>query len=232
MNLESTGPKKIAIPADMLEEDFDFKPLTQGLGFHQNKTTTEIKPIQVERAMPVQTQTPIQVRPLKPDMNVYQNDLSLFYGQRTETQTAAEQDMPKEKIYRLATKAQRVFAYSLDLALVISVMGLVLTIMARAIEMDLLTAWSEYPNEITPLVVTLFCGFYVIYFSIFEKTSSSTLGKGLLGLTVVDTDNRDQRFANLILRSVITLLNFVSLGLFSYFDLQNKVTGSKIIRID
>ena len=229
MNLDSQASKKTSvIPADMMDDDFDFKPITQGLGFHQNKTTTEIKPMHVERV----ATTPTQVRPLKPDMNVYQNDLSLFYGQKSETSSATEKQTPIEKVYRLAKNSHRVFAYILDLSLVLSVMGLVLTIMARAIDMDLMTAWSEYPNEITPLVVTLFCGFYIIYFSIFEKTSSSTLGKGLMGLRVVDLDNRDQRFVMLVIRAVISLLSFVSLGLFSYFDLQNKVTGSKIIRID
>jgi uncharacterized RDD family membrane protein YckC len=104
--------------------------------------------------------------------------------------------------------------------------------MARAADMDLLQAWTEYPHEMTPLAVTLFAGFYIGYFSIFEKSSSSTLGKGLLGIRVVNDENKDQRFIVLILRSIITLANFLSLGLFSWFDLQNKVTGSRIIRND
>ena len=65
-----------------------------------------------------------------------------------------------------------------------------------------------------------------MYFSIFEKTSQSTLGKNLLGITVVDLDNKSQSFTLLMFRSFVSLMNFVSLGLFSYFDLQNKVSNS------
>jgi uncharacterized RDD family membrane protein YckC len=104
--------------------------------------------------------------------------------------------------------------------------------MARTIEMDLMEVWSAYPNEITPLVVILFCGFYLIYFSIFENSTQSTLGKNLLNLRVVSTKNEIQEFHLLLLRSFISLTNFVSLGLFSYFDLQNKITNSKVIRVD
>jgi hypothetical protein len=71
-----------------------------------------------------------------------------------------------------------------------------------------------------------------MYFSIFEKTSQSTLGKNLLGITVVDLDNKNQSFIMLVFRTFISLTNFVSLGLFSYFDLQNKVSNSKVVKAD
>jgi hypothetical protein len=243
MNLESSklpkkNPPDTSIETD-LDMDFDFKPITSGLGFHHQKNTTEVKPVIVERAPVMQTASrPISqmnVKPVKADMNVYQNDLSMFYdhGQKQDAEIRAEKmEESIHKGIRLATKSERVFAYFLDLFLVVSVLSLMLMLMARATDMDLLAVWTVYPNEITPLVVSLFVGFYLMYFSIFEKTSSSTLGKGLLGIRVVDLDNNDQRFIVLVLRSTMSLLNFISLGLFSYFDLQNKVTNSKIIRID
>jgi uncharacterized RDD family membrane protein YckC len=212
--------------------EFDFKPITSGLGFHHHKTT-EIKSTIVERTVTV---SPISVpnSPLKKEMNVYQNDLSLFYGQNSlETvEPMAEMKEVEEKYYRLGTKPQRVFAYLTDLFLVGSILGIVMTVMARTISMDLIEVWGQYPNEVTPLVMTLFCGFYLIYFSIFEKANQSTLGKNLFGLRVVTVDNQTLSLPLLLLRSTVSLLNFVSLGLFSYFDLQSKVTSSKVIRID
>src|SRR5687768_16467855 len=101
--------------------------------------------------------------------------------------------------------------------------------MARTISMDLIDVWSQYPSEISPLVMTLFCGFYLIYFSIFEKASQSTLGKNLFGIRVTGMNDKSLSLVSLIVRSTVSLLNFVSLGLFSYFDLQNKVTNSKVI---
>ena len=235
MNLESTPSKKNQSPKnndDFVMDDFEFKPITSGLGFHHPKQAEPKAASYSDRSIPVTTPI-IQSIPRKDNSNIYQNDLSLFYGQQTPTEMEAPKaEIKDEVVYRNASKAQRSFAYVLDLTLVLSMLGIVLTIMARTIEMDLMEVWSAYPNEITPLVVILFCGFYLIYFSIFENSTQSTLGKNLLNLRVVSTKNEIQEFHLLLLRSFISLTNFVSLGLFSYFDLQNKITNSKVIRVD
>jgi uncharacterized RDD family membrane protein YckC len=232
MNLETPSPRKSPAPPVSDEfEDFDFRPLTSGLGFQQQKPTTEIRPAFIERPV-VQA----QIRPVTPvvktEATIYQNDLSLFYG-REQAVTAPEvrEEKPKQTLRR-ASKSTRVVAYALDLALLASVESLILTIMSRLIDQDLLETWSNYPNEITPLVVTLFCGFYLLYFSIFEKTNTSTLGKSLFKLHVVTEEEKSQTLSLLLLRSLISLLNFVSLGLFSYFDLQSRVSDTKVVRIN
>lgn len=230
MNLEQVKDKK-NLPQAVDDFELDFKPITSGLGFHHSKPT-EVKPVITERTI---TTAPMPSSLPKKEMNVYQNDLSLFYNQGA--QTAFPEIAPVEKIaeefnYRLATKTQRVSAYVIDLLLVSSILGVVMTVMARMIRMDLVEAWTLYPNEITPLVVTLFCGFYLLYFSIFEKSGHSSLGKNLFGLKVVSLENSSLPLTSLLMRSCVSLLNFISLGLFSYFDLQNKVTSSKVVRID
>lgn len=230
MNIEQVKNQKNnnQIIEDM---DFDFKPITSGLGFHHQKTT-EVKPVITERTVAMSTLTPPS-SPIKKEMNVYQNDLSMFYNNQNPPQTISmpEEIIPEEKYYRLAGKSQRVVAYLADLFMIAAALGIVLTVMARTISMDLMEIWGQYPNEITPLVITLFCGFYLIYFSIFEKTGP-TLGKSMFGIRVVNQDNKSLSLVSLFLRSTVSLLNFISLGLFSYFDLQNKITGSKVIRID
>ncbi|WP_408098432.1 RDD family protein [Peredibacter sp. HCB2-198] len=232
MNLESVQNKKNTPPAnDDFMEEFDFKPITSGLGFHHQKAT-EVKPMFTERTVAV-SPLPTSVPSMKKEMNVYQNDLSMFYNQ-AQTQEAPVEVEPvaEEKYYRVAGKTQRVFAYLTDLTFVAGLLAGVLTIMAKSVDMDLIQVWEQYPHEITPLVVTLFCGFYLIYFAIFEKASQSTLGKNLFNLRVTSMDNGSLSLTTLLMRSIVSLLNFASLGLFSYFDLQNKVTNSKVIRID
>jgi|GEM_PF-1511319 len=233
MNLESNSSSKKPVMIVASDEiDFDFKPITSGLGFH-NHATTEIKPTfsdvhsTLTNHVPHTTPNPTANK----NNQIYQSELSAFYGRETLPQIPVENVKP-EKIVRHATKSQRVLAYALDLGLVLSGVALVLTIMSRVIEKDLIDVWMTYSNEITPLVVVLFTGFYMMYFSIFEKTHQSTLGKNLLGITVVDLDNKPQSFTLLVFRSFISLLNFVSLGLFSYFDLQNKVSNSKVVKAD
>lgn len=210
--------------------DFDFKPITSGLGFHHQKTT-EAKPIFTERTVAVAPMPQPAVAPKK-EMNIYQNDLSLFYGQsQTEEDVVPEKiEIKEKKYYQLATRGTRVTAYLMDLFFVASILSVVLTVMARTIRMDLMDIWTQYPNEITPLVLTLFCGFYLIYFSIFEKTGQSTLGKSIFGLRVVGLDDKPLSLMSLFARTSVSLLNFISLGLFSYFDLQNKIAQSKVIK--
>lgn len=230
MNLDQNKNQKntqIAIE----DIDFDFKPITSGLGFHQTKT--EVKPIIQDRPMSM-AQTSMPITPVKKDLNVYQNDLAIFYNQAVEkkAQEVEEKMSEEQNFFRLASKTQRVVAYVSDLLFLLSILGIVLTVMARTISMDLLDVWAQYPNEITPLVVTLFCGFYLIYFSIFEKMGQSTLGKSMFSLKVLDTNDNSPSLVTLFIRSFVGLLNFVSLGLFSYFDLQNKVTSTKVVRAE
>lgn len=231
MNLEQVKNNK-ETPAMMDDFELDFKPITSGLGFHHQKTT-DVKAVITEKTVAKSSLNTFNAP--KKEMNVYQNDLSMFYNQGQPAQ--AEFSTPELKIeeevsYRLATATQRIFAYLSDLLLITSVLAIVVTVMARTIRMDLTEVWMQYPHEITPLVLTLFCGFYLLYFSIFEKSGHSTLGKNLLGLRVRSMDNKPLSLLTLVVRSLISLLNFVSLGLFSYFDLQSKVTSSKVIRID
>ncbi len=233
MNLEnSKSPKPSKGASSLIEDmDFDFKPITSGLGFHHQKAT-ELKPLITERTVAF---SPIQsANQLKKDMSVYQSDLSMFYGRETQTEVGTpELSIPavEEKYFRLATSTQRFFAYVIDLTLVLALLGAMLSVMARTISMDLMEAWTQYPNEITPLVVTLFFGIYLMYFSICEKASQSTIGKNALGLRVTGLDNRSLSLLSLLLRSTVSLMNFASLGLFSYFDLQNKIAGSKVIQV-
>lgn len=236
MNLETQKSNKNSIAMNELEMDeFDFKPITSGLGFHQQKTS-EVKPAFVESPI---AKMP-EIRPMRKEAPVYQNDLSLFYGsQNTQVQmphlgTQAMAPTPvveaPVKIMKKASTVERISAYILDLLMIVSILGIILTAMAHSLEMDLMQAWSEFPHEMTPLVVTLFCGFYLMYFSIFEKGQNSTIGKSLFNLKVVSVEDQALTYSGLLLRSTITLLNFISLGLFSYFDLQGKITHSKVVQ--
>jgi uncharacterized RDD family membrane protein YckC len=232
MNLETSINKspKISLQEDLAMDDFDFKPITSGLGFHQTKTT-EIKPVFAEKNSTTAAVNLATIAPVKKDMHVYQNDLSLFYNQH-ETQKPAAPEIKEEKIVRLASTSQRLAAFVLDLMLILSLLTLVMTVMARMVNMDLLEMWATYPLEISPLALTLFSGFYMLYFSIFEKTAQSTLGKGLLKIRVVGPENTAPAFLPLVMRTFVTLVSFTSLGLFAYFDLQNKITDTKIVQVN
>ncbi len=139
MNLESNSSKKPTTIMANDDLDFDFKPITSGLGFHHNKTT-EIKPVFHETPIQlkvnnVQSRSNTSVNQ-KNENQIYQNELSAFYG-REATQPIIEEIKP-EIVFRKATKDQRIFAYILDLGFVTSSVAIVLTLMSRIIEMNLI----------------------------------------------------------------------------------------------
>lgn len=155
MNLESTPSKKLAAATedDFLMEDFDFKPITSGLGFHQGKPA-DVKPVFTERTVPVQaTANPLTRSTPKKEMSVYQNDLSMFYNQpqiNQEAQPVIPEIPSTEDNFRIAKRSLRVSAYLVDLFFIVSVLAMVVTVMARTINMNLMEVWSAYPQEITP----------------------------------------------------------------------------------
>ena len=108
--------------------EFDFKPITSGLGFNHQKTT-EPKSIMTERSITVGTFQTIPSN--SQEMNTYQNDLSIFYGQGQGPQTQISQIDEKiiePKFYKVASKFQRSAAYLSDLLFIFSVLGLVLVL--------------------------------------------------------------------------------------------------------
>jgi voltage-gated potassium channel Kch len=115
MNLE-INPSKKNQPINVVDDlDFDFKPITSGLGFHHQKTT-EVKPAFPEMDLPKantnQVQLKREVRTYTNAAPVYQNDLSLFYGHELKKEVPAEEKIV-EKTYHLASASQRIIAYIL-----------------------------------------------------------------------------------------------------------------------
>jgi uncharacterized RDD family membrane protein YckC len=229
MNLESKPANNIKKLPLNDEIEFDFRPITSGLGFHTNQKVSEVKPSLPMIDSNSVARTPVTRAIPTPKESFYQNDLSIFYGTDVQN-TVTPEEKVKEKVIREASASQRAVAYLIDFSFILCCLSLVMTVMAGSVGMDLTTLGRDYTNEVTPLIIILFAGFYLLYFSIFEKTSQSTLGKYLLGITVVSQQNKSLSLISLVLRTSISLLSFVSFGLFSFFDLPNKIVNSKVVR--
>ena len=240
MNLEPIkNGTQAPVEVDDLFDDLDFKPITSGLGFHHKANNP--KPAFTERVSPqAASQTPTPTAPVRIEQQagteIYQNDLSIFYNKTLNSSAAttavSQENEPEIKKMKTASASLRLGAFVADLLFIFSLLSIVVVVMARIIHMDAISAWRNYPQEITPLVSSLFVGFYLMYFSIFDKFPGASLGKTMFNLKVVQKKNQKAlSFSQLLGRSVITLLGFLSLGLFSYFDLQNKMTNSEVVRI-
>jgi uncharacterized RDD family membrane protein YckC len=214
--------------------DIDFKPITSGLGFNHPKTT-DPKSFVVEKKASLNSSLNIS---LKNEIGFHKNEFAKFYEDiKTNELVSSSIEKPivsnkeTEIYFQDAKSSKRILAYLFDVSLVISLVSLVLVAMSRLIQVDLVSTFMLYPEELFPLAFILFVGFYLIYFSIFEKTSQSSLGKSIFSLRVVRVDQKPLSLLVLLLRSFITLLNILSLGLFSYFDLQSKISGTRVIKV-
>ena len=278
-HLDSDHPKFNSIAPQELEEEFefDFKPITSGLGFHgksqhslqsENEfkktlsntrfSSTTLKQHPQQSQYSIRNQAPQKLyqdsnsfsheSASQNDAGQFQGDLSLFYqgqvpspdyqSQFSQNQNSEEDKLfsstlspdKKQHFFRPPTMLKRFFAYVADLMIITSIVASVVFFMTKFIKLNLTEAFSQYSEHFLVLMGVLFLGFYFIYFSVFEKTKQSTLGKGLFKLSVVLENDSSPTFLRLFLRTLLGLFNLFTLGLFMSFDWQDKLAGTKVIQ--
>lgn len=241
MDMQTNSPSPRPAPvADELFDDFDFKPLSKGLGFHHaNKSEEAVREatrVMVERSAPARPTAP--ARPQHPfeqhrlaqttveaPRDFVQNDLALFYAAKAEPQIQIEEAFVPVQI---ASKSQRLAAFTADMLVVGGLTAGTLQTVALLTGLDV---WNELlvlePTMITSIVL-LFSGYFLLYFTLLEKFQGKSLGKDLMGLTL-ETTHRPQ-MTTLFMRSLITLVGFLSLGLTNAVDLPGMITSTRVIR--
>jgi uncharacterized RDD family membrane protein YckC len=239
MQTHSSSPRKAPV-ADDLFDDFDFKPLSKGLGFHHaNKSEEAVKEatrVMVERAAPARpaalarSQHPFEQHRLaqasvEAPRDFVQNDLALFYAAKAEPQIQIEEAFVP---VLAASKSLRLAAFSVDM---IIVGGLTAGTLQSVSLMTGLDVWNEMwvlePTMLTAIVL-LFSGYFLLYFTLLEIFQGKSLGKDLMGITLA-TEHRPQ-MTLLFVRSLMTLLGFLSLGLTNAVELPGMITNTKVIR--
>jgi hypothetical protein len=229
-----------ATKTDDFFDDFDFKPLSKGLGFHhgnkQEEAVKEATRIMVERAAPARTSGAKPIHPFeqhqlqKPvasesSRDFIQSDLALFYGAKAEPQLQLAEDLP---VARPASLALRGAAFAIDLMFVVCLTLASLHAVAWLTGLDL---WSEvmaFESSSLTAVVVLFSSYFMLYFTLLEKFQGKSLGKDLMGLIVVSDEK--MTIDRVFTRALVTLLGFLSLGLTNWVDLPNKISRTKVVQ--
>lgn len=78
-------------------------------------------------------------------------------------------------------------------------------------------------------IMPIYAIFYIFYFSFFDKTSFSTLGKKLLSLRVVSLQNQNISMLQALMRSLITVVSVFTFGLITILDVQSRLTDTKVV---
>ena len=192
MDMQTNSPSPRQAPvADELFDDFDFKPLSKGLGFHHaNKSEEAVKEatrLMVERSAPARPSAPARSQhpfeqhrlaqaTVEAPRDFVQNDLALFYAAKAEPQIQMEEAYVP---VLAASKPLRLAAFSVDM---IVVGGLTVGTLQSVSWLTGLDIWSEMwvlePTMLTAMVL-VFSGYFLLYFTLLEKFQGKSLGKDL-----------------------------------------------------
>ena len=193
--------------------DFEFKPINQGLGFHQ-KETPVTKPLSkdFEDAKKADLQKQYKADLLKRSVTLEETNQM---KQRKPITVKAEQT--------LATPLSRSLAFAIDLLFVISNVLLTVYVLVNMTKIDI--------SDLMGIDLLLLCSgltvfYYLLYFSVFELMPWSTFGKYFFDLKVTCNNGSRLSFNESLLRS---LLSIGSLPLL-VFDWHNKLTKTKVLK--
>jgi uncharacterized RDD family membrane protein YckC len=237
MDMQTNSSSKPTLPEDFFE-DFDFRPVTEGLGFHHGKKTDEAmnmaRTIAAEKASASRS-IPRSEHPFSnlqtttaPIARTYvQSDLSLFYKQDS---TEIPQDVAAPGSAQQAPRAVRAIAFVMDLSILIVVTWATLGGVEFFTKLPLLDSLIVAQSEVMLSALVLFLGYFLIYFTILEKFQGASLGKEVLGLRVVDIHHRPISLVRAASRSVATIFGFLSLGFTAWMDLTSKATDTQVVR--
>ena len=226
MDLSSINsePKKVALFDD--NDDFEFRPLSEGLGFHhEEKMITPPVSHQTKATAPRSVRvSPSAGITTNHQQSFIQSDLALFY----ENKAPPTQELVSEPVVELeATKTLRFAAYLIDFLLVTVVTALTIGLVSQLTGIDFIQQFAILEQMSLISVGFIFLSYYFVYFTLLEKMQAKTLGMDLFGLKL--KSKNQMSLVGVFLFEVTVLLGFLSLGLSNYFDLPQFVCGIKVI---
>ncbi|MBK23761.1 MAG: hypothetical protein CME70_07115 [Halobacteriovorax sp.] len=213
---------KIQPAMDFDIDDFDFKPVTKGLGFHQEKQLE--KKTVVSQRPKIRTRTERVAR-----VEVPRETPSVELPRPREIQTKG---IEKENIISKKTEAKIVPArlgvqgtgFVFDLFIIL---GTQVLINAAFLKLSGLSNIVQF-LEFTWVEQTIFFSFiFLFYFSIFDLVASP--GKRIFSLRLSSTSSKKVTVDQTLIRSVVTLLSFITVFMPLIFDFQGKLSDTKVV---
>lgn len=224
----------------LFDDQNAFKPLTKGLGFHHSlksekevsislkKSSEMLKNDLEKRAKVLNTNVSVKTE------NLDRGDLSPFYTEEISPREITQPSLEQVSIKSMneASLTSRFGAWMIDVFLVSTMYLMTLTLIVFASSLNFkLFLETQIMLSFLKQTAPLFVFYYLFYFSFFDKTEYSTVGKRAFSLKVCDERGAAITMYQAFLRSFLTLVSFASLGLFSVLDFHGKMTETKVNRI-
>lgn len=228
-----------------LFEDFDFKPITKGLGFHHS----------LQESSQVKTDLSAQSESLKRDLEMRSEkvlsdsinlnktkapnmgELAPFYEDSEKPFNKAPKLSDKlgdqiEVRFHNASTSYRAMAFMIDVIVVSSMFILCL---------GSILLFAEFPfsyldkmmisNDILVSFIALYLMFYTFYFTFLDKTEHSSFGKKMMGIKVVTSlESKNISLLNSFYRTLLSFVSIISLGIFSLLSLDSSMTNTRVVQ--
>lgn len=225
-----------------------FKPMTKGLGFHQEQKRTSFKPAPKEvkvfgssKTLPkaISALGPLSAQATSATQSHTPSGLEAFYG--TKGTTGAQTNMlelrPEEmndKIvtqthYKTAAGMTQMLAWMIDLLVVASFVAITgtLLVFASGIQLQMLARLISI-QDLAAFTVAIFSIYYLLYFTILDLSASP--GKTILGIRLLRTDNSNVTIKNTFTRALVSLLSSIVLFLPMLLDFQGRLSDTKVVK--
>lgn len=261
LNVEQSPIKKVPFQFDDLTDDFNidensFKPVTKGLGFHQESKRKQFTPAQI-KATKLSTQPsalPTAQLPKTASFelgksvvrNVEEKSLSLssngaaskgalaaFYGEaETKFEERVEIKDTKKETTKNRVEANAVnqfLAFVVDILLVLSftLATIAALVAVSRIDVQILFNVISVQDQII-FGSSLFIIYYLLYFTILDLNASP--GKSLMKMRLYTANGKNVAVKHTFSRALITLLSLPALMLPTVLDFQGRLSGTKVFK--
>lgn len=255
LNTKITKPIQIDLDEFQISED-TFKPMTKGLGFHQDTKRPSFKPSPKEvkpfgsptsplgkslNSIPASTIG--QANAAKPVMgNQLPSGLEAFYGKTQEpattdtnlfeqkiTKTKEEKKLEKASGLKTAPQMSQFMAWIIDVLVIASFVVLtgVLLVFASGIDYRMYDRLIS-EQDLAAFSAAIFSIYYLLYFTILDL--SATPGKTIFAIRLVKTDGGEVSVKHTFGRALISLFSGIALFLPMLLDFQGRLSDTKVVK--
>ena len=248
-----TTPILVNLDEFNISED-SFKPMSKGLGFHQDQKRSsftpipkEVKPFGSARTQPKASTILSSLsgsQASKASAKQMPSGLEAFYGVKgnpgnqiqINSQTNLEMNFEiqeESKVaktsFHSASLGSQFFAWIIDLLVVASFVAVtgVLLVFASGIKFQMLVKIIS-TQDLVVFTAAIFSIYYLLYFTILDLSASP--GKTIMGIRLLRADNKNVTVKNTFTRALVSLFSSIALFLPMLLDFQGRLSDTKLVK--
>ncbi|MGZ3787450.1 MAG: RDD family protein [Bacteriovorax sp.] len=243
---KTSAPIQVNLDEFNISED-SFKPMTKGLGFHQEQrrpsfkpAPKEVKPFGSAKTAPKAASVlgPLSAQTSTTAAAHVPSGLEAFYGAKgnpgmpnmlEKRVEQIEEKIETKIVYKPVSSMTQFFAWIIDVLVVASFVAVTgaLLVFASGIQYQMFAKLISN-QDLIAFTSAIFSIYYLLYFTILDLSASP--GKTIMGIRLMRTDNSEVTVKNTFTRALISLLSSVALFLPMLLDFQGRLSDTKVVK--